>query len=89
VKQRILTLVVVAQFLIIAAVFAAKPASSTPTPVPAHCPRIHDAVHALDVALEEMNHAGHDFCGRKAEALDATRHARELLHRAEDCDRCR
>jgi hypothetical protein len=36
-----------------------------------------------------MEHAGHDFCGHKVEAMEATRHAVEQLHRAEACDRCK
>ena len=88
-KNKILSLVVVFQLLIIAAVVVAKPAAPAAEPAPPRCPRIHDAVHALDVALDELDHAGHDFCGHKAAAMDATRHAREQLHLAEDCDRCR
>lgn len=58
-------------------------------PPPGHCPRIHEAIHALEVAQQEMEHAGHDFCGHKVEAMEAAKHAMEQLRRAEECDRCR
>lgn len=82
--KKMLALAVILGLLIFAGMVMAKPAP----PMMAHCARIHEAVHTLDVALEEMEHAGHDFCGHKAEAMEATRHAREQLHRAEQCDRC-
>lgn len=83
--KKVFALAVVLGLLVFAALVMAKPAP----PMMAHCPRIHEAVHALDVALEEMNKAGHDFCGHKAEAMEATRHAREQLAQAEKCDKCR
>ena len=39
--------------------------------------------------MDEMEHAGHDFCGHKGEAMEATRRAIEELRRAERCDRDR
>ena len=83
--KKIFAFTVVLGLLIFAAIVVAKPAP----PAMAHCPRIHEATHALEVALEEMEHAGHDFCGHKVEAMEATRHAVEQLHRAEACDRCK
>jgi hypothetical protein len=82
--KKTLSLAVILGLLTFAGMVMAKPAA----PVMARCPRIHEAIHALDVALEEMDHAGHDYCGHKDEAMEATRHAREQLHRAEECDRC-
>jgi hypothetical protein len=58
-------------------------------PMPNRCPRIHEAVMSLDHALDDLRSAGHDFCGHKRDAMEAVRHAREQLHLAEDCDRCR
>lgn len=77
-------LVLILGLLILAGIVMAKPAP----PAMARCPRIHEAIHALDVAMEEMDHAGHDFCGHKDEAMEATRRAHEQLRRAEECDRC-
>jgi len=82
--KRVLSLAVISGLLIFTGMVMAKPAPAMRN----HCPRIHEAIHALDVALEEMDHAGHDYCGHKAEAMEITRHAREQLHLAEGCDRC-
>lgn len=65
------------------------PSVSIASPPPERCPRIHEAIHALEVAQEELEKAGHDFCGHKAEAMEANRHAIEQLRKAEECDRCR
>jgi hypothetical protein len=83
--KKILSLAVFLGLLIFAAMVVAKPAP----PAMARCPRIHEAVHALDVAMQEMEHAGHDFCGHKVEAMEATRRAQEQLRKAEECDKCR
>jgi predicted lipoprotein len=83
--KKMLGLVVILGLLIFAAMVAAKPAP----PAMARCERIHEAVHALDVAMEDMEHAGHDFCGHKEEAMEATRRAHHQLEEAERCDRCR
>jgi len=58
-------------------------------PVPARCPRIHEAVRALEAAERDMRDASHDFCGHKREAMEATHHALEELRAAEACDSCR
>lgn len=83
--KRILALAVVLGLLILAGVVMANPAP----PAMARCERIHDAIRALDVAMEEMEHSGHDFCGHKDEAMEATRRAHHQLEEAERCDRCR
>lgn len=83
--KKIFSLAVILGLLIFAAIVMAKPAP----PVMAHCPRIHAAVRALDDAMKELESAGHDFCGHKAEAMEATRHALEQLQRAEQCDKCK
>ncbi|HEY6270513.1 MAG TPA: hypothetical protein VIX19_00795 [Terriglobales bacterium] len=70
--------------LVPTAFLGAKPAP----PVEARCPRVHEAAHALEVALQEMDHASWDYCGHKAEAMEATRHALEQLRRAEQCKDC-
>jgi hypothetical protein len=63
---------------------AAKPAP----PVENRCPRIHEAIHALEVSLAEMQNASWDYCGHKEEAMEATRRAIEQLRRAEQCRDC-
>jgi hypothetical protein len=83
--KKIFTVAVILGLLIFAALVVAKPAP----PVMAHCPRIHAAVRALDDAIKEMDAAGHDFCGHKADALRDTKAAREQLHLAEECDKCK
>ena len=54
-----------------------------------HCPNIHKAYLALDMAKGELERAAHDFCGHRAEALEAVNHALEQLRRAEACDKCK
>jgi hypothetical protein len=83
--KKIFTLALVLGLLIFAAMVVAKPAP----PVMAHCPRIHAAVKALDDAIGELNAAGHDFCGHKEDALRDAKAAREQLHLAEGCDKCK
>lgn len=65
------------------------PAASPSSAVPARCPNIHHAVEALQSAKGDLERAGHDFCGHKVEAIEATNHALEQLRKAEECDRCR
>jgi len=83
--KKIFALALVLGLLIFAAMVVAKPAP----PVMAKCPRIHAAVHALDDAIGELNAAGHDFCGHKEDALRDAKAAREQLHLAEDCAKCK
>jgi LPS O-antigen subunit length determinant protein (WzzB/FepE family) len=71
-----------------AAIAAPAPAPLA-VPVPARCPRIHEAIRALEVAERDMREAGHDFCGHKREAMEATHRAIEQLRAAEGCDSCR
>ena len=58
-------------------------------PIPARCPNIHGAIEGLRSAEQELRDAGHDFCGRKAEAMRTIHAAIEQLRAAEGCDRCR
>ena len=82
--KKVLGLALTVGLMTFAGMVVAKPAP----PAMARCPRIHEAVHALDVAIEEMEHAGHDFCGHKEEAMEAARRAHHQLEEAERCDRC-
>jgi hypothetical protein len=68
---------------------AAPAPASLAVPMPNRCPRIHEAVEQLDRTLEELNNAGHDFCGHKRDAIERVREARRQLHEAEGCDKCR
>ena len=67
--------------------------SLTPTiiaaPPAGHCPNIDKAIVALDAAMHDMEVANHDFCGHKAEAMEASRHAIEQLRKAQACARCK
>jgi hypothetical protein len=58
-------------------------------PVQGHCPRIHEAVRALEAAKEELQEAKHDFCGNRKNALRDTEAALRNLRAAEACDKCR
>jgi hypothetical protein len=83
-KKKIVRVAMSLCLLVPTAFLGAKPAP----PVEARCPRIHEAIHALEVAQGEMQHAAWDYCGHKAEAMEATRHALEQLRRAEQCKDC-
>lgn len=62
--------------------------ANAPAPPYARCPNIHKAVGALEAAMHDMEVAAHDFCGHKAEAMEASRHALEQLRKAEECKEC-
>jgi len=102
-KRSLITLTVVITALGLAILFGAPKsqtftssaaiAAPAPTPmavpVPNRCPNIHEAIGALESAERDLREAGHDFCGHKREAMEATHHAIEQLRAAEGCDRCR
>jgi hypothetical protein len=73
----------------LAGIVALTPFRSSATPAFDRCPRIHEAIHALDVAREELQRADHDFCGQRVAALRDIDAALARLHNAERCDRCR
>jgi hypothetical protein len=58
-------------------------------PLPARCPRIHEARARLEEAEQELREGAHDFCGHKVDAMRAVHAAIEQLRMAENCDRCR
>ena len=58
-------------------------------PVPARCPRIHEALETLESTEKELNEASHDFCGQKVDAVRSVRDAIGYLRKAENCDKCR
>jgi hypothetical protein len=49
---------------------AAKPAPAAPVPPERH-PKIHEALSALRVSREDLEHAAHDFGGHRVEAMRA------------------
>jgi len=61
---------------------ASESAAEASSATAARCPNIHKAVGALETALHDMEIAKNDFCGHKAEAMEATRHALEQLKKA-------
>jgi hypothetical protein len=56
---------------------------------PGRCPRIHEAIRALEVARQELQEAAHDYCGNRRQALRDTDAALRQLRAAEACERCR
>jgi F0F1-type ATP synthase membrane subunit b/b' len=50
-------------------------------------PKIWEAVHALERARDDLQHAAHDFHGHREEALEAVNRALGQLHAALECDR--
>jgi hypothetical protein len=45
-------------------------------------PKIRQAINALENARKDLQNAAHEFCGHRAEALEATNRAIEQLRRA-------
>lgn len=102
-KRTIITLTVVLAALVLAILFgtpkaqtfnssaaiAAPAPAPMAVPMPAHCPRIHEAIDRLQATEEELRVAGHDYCGHKRDAMEAVHHALEELRAAEGCDKCR
>lgn len=68
---------------------AAPAPSPVAEPMPARCPSIHEAIHALESAERDLHEARHDFCGHKRDAEEITHRAIEQLRLAEGCDKCR
>lgn len=79
----------VSVLLLMAGLLSIAPSISSAAPPPARCPNIHKAVAALDAAMHDMEVAAHDYCGHKAEAMEASRHALEQLRKAEECKECK
>jgi hypothetical protein len=103
-KRTIITLSIVLFALVLAIVFgtpkahtfnsSAAIAAPAPlpmaVPVPGRCPNIHEAIRALRLAHDnDLNPAGHDFCGHKRDAMLAIDEAMKQLRLAEECARCR
>src|SRR5579872_4942752 len=68
----------------------AAPAPGAMAPAaPYRCPAIHEAIHALVSAENDLRETNHDFCGHKNAAMQITHRAIEQLREAENCARCR
>lgn len=50
-------------------------------------PAIRNAIHALEKAKVDLEHAAHDFGGHRAEALKAVDYAIKQLHEALEYDK--
>jgi hypothetical protein len=62
----------------------ATPRFANPAPY-AEYPHIHAAVKELQAARDELQHAAHDFCGHRADALRDTDVALKQLQEAVRC----
>ena len=63
------------------------PRSAMTAPPPEPHPHIRAAVEELREARRELQTAARDFCGHRAEAVEATNAALKQLQLALDCDR--
>ena len=65
-----------------------RTANTAPAPVPPpEYPHMRAAVGALRDARAELQHAAHDFCGHRADALRATDDALRQMNAALACRR--
>ncbi len=63
------------------------PRSGMTAPPPEPHPHIRAAIEELRAARQELQTAARDFCGHRAEAVEATNAALKQLQLALDCDR--
>lgn len=63
----------------------ATPRYANTAPPPEPHPHIHAAVNELREARNELQHAAHDFCGHRADALRDTQVALNQLQKALEC----
>ncbi|HLG98505.1 MAG TPA: hypothetical protein VKX49_19465 [Bryobacteraceae bacterium] len=63
------------------------PRSAMTAPPPEPHPHIRGAIQELREARRELQTAARDFCGHRAEAVEATNAALRQLQLALDCDR--
>jgi hypothetical protein len=69
-------------------VLSFTPSITQAAPPEGHCPRIHEAIRALEAAKQELQEAKHDFCGNRKNALRDAEAAIRQLHAAEGCQEC-
>ena len=65
----------------------ATPQFANTAPPPEEHPKIREAIAALREARNEMEHAAHDFCGHRVEAMRDTQAALNQLQAALACAR--
>lgn len=62
-------------------------AANTAPPPPPEFPHMHAAANELREARNEMEHAAHDFCGHRVDAIKATDGALKEINAAIACRR--
>ncbi|MBI3698144.1 MAG: hypothetical protein HY238_25325 [Acidobacteria bacterium] len=83
-RQRFLRLLPWLGMIALALFTWTRPAVSTPAPE--HHPHIHAAVVELREARTELQHAAHDFCGHRKQAVEDVNAALRQLEAALTCD---
>lgn len=74
--------------LAVATIATPRYANTAPAPVPpAEYPHMRAAANELREAKSELEHAAHDFCGHRADAVRATDAALRELNQAIACKR--
>jgi len=73
--------------LLLAVGTIATPRYANTAPPPEPHPHIHAAINELREARNELQHAAHDFCGHRVEAMRDTQAALNQLQAALACDR--
>lgn len=72
----------------VATIATPRYANTAPAPVPpAEYPHMRAAANELREAKSELEHAAHDFCGHRADAVRATDAALRELNQAIACKR--
>lgn len=72
---------------LLALALVSTPRNAQPAPPPEPHPHIRAAVEELREARRELQTAARDFCGHRAEAVEATNAALKQLQLALECDR--
>lgn len=73
--------------LLVLGTIAVPRAANTAPPPPAEFPHMHAAANELREARNEMEHASHDFCGHRVDAIKATDGALKEINAAIACRR--
>ena len=87
-KKQILRFGPFALLLALGTIAVPRTANTAPAPVPpAEFPHMRAAANELREAKSELEHAAHDFCGHRAEAVRATDAALKEINAAIACRR--
>lgn len=84
-KHNLLRFLPWAALMMVAVISAPTPAN--PQPPRGRHARIYDAIRSLEDAREYMRTARHDFCGRRARAIEDTDRAIRQMREAAACER--